>query len=635
MRPQDDQNRRSSCVSFFRWLLPLLGLCFVSNFVWERKLLQSNDFNDAVALRTTSSKNENEIKESSSASASSFICEALLQQSTDSWWTRHSRDIHQASRLPDDVDYLRHDFTAELLALVSPRLSNAIHTTPRDYSIVRRILRKVEARYHYLTQNVLKEGDEPPPPIHIVVMGGSVTLGVRCKTGIPGHGDKDFRYCAWPHRLEALLNQLFGFPMVEVTNEAVGMTNSNIGNILLKYNLLPSLQTADIIIHAYSTNDFFYGEDAFQSLQDFVRQVMKPPEVCLHQDPEQLRPTPLLLQINDIVTPLHMGILARTRYSQIVQVLASYYGFTSLNYAAMVNDWGFGDPKETWFTIDEFPQGSYHFAYSSDIHPGQGMHVTTSWMVAYTLLHLTNHYCTWKDWWRNDDETNDHFWLQKSNVRDYDESMLSSILPLYHNGTDESTEGKKPRPSPLGLPPPLDDKLTPNTLSFQWKNASRASRIKRNRPCSRARRTCPFQWINGHDQTKDESWIRENIVSKIKGAWTLGDVADVRKAGLTPTSGQLGDAMTFPLQEDIQEVIVFYLKSYGEYWEKSQASIDILLKDGTTLASATLQGFHARQTSEMYVEELDISNATSSQLQLSATLISGKNFKIMGLVQCY
>jgi hypothetical protein len=292
MRAQDDQNRKSSCVSFFRCLLPLLVLCFVSNFVWERKLLQSNDFNDAVALRTTSSKNENEIK--ASASASSFICEALIQQSTDSWWTRHYI-IHQASRLPDDVDYLRHDFTAELLALVSPRLSNAIHTTPRDYSIVRRILRKVEARYRYLTQNVLKEGDEPPPPIRIVVMGGSVTLGVRCKTGIPGHGDKDFRYCAWPHRLEVLLNQLFGVPMVEVTNEAVGMTNSNIGNILLKYDLLPSLQTADIIIHAYSTNDFFYGEDAFQSLQDFVRQVMKPPEVCLHQDPEQLRPTSLLL----------------------------------------------------------------------------------------------------------------------------------------------------------------------------------------------------------------------------------------------------------------------------------------------------------------------------------------------------
>jgi hypothetical protein len=101
---------------------------------------------------------------------------------------------------------------------------------------------------------------------------------------------------------------------------------------------------------------------------------------------------------------------------------------------------GFGDPKETWFKIDEFRQSSYNFAYSSDICPGQGMHIMTSWMVAYTLLDLTNHY-----WWRNDDKIDDHFWRQKQkrNVRDYDESMLSSLCPLCHNGRDESTAGKK------------------------------------------------------------------------------------------------------------------------------------------------------------------------------------------------
>ena len=58
-----------------------------------------------------------------------------------------------------------------------------------------------------------------PPPIRITVMGGSVTLGIQCKTGIPGHvyHDSTTKYCAWPHRLESFINDFFGVgQLVEV-----------------------------------------------------------------------------------------------------------------------------------------------------------------------------------------------------------------------------------------------------------------------------------------------------------------------------------------------------------------------------------------------------------------------------------
>jgi hypothetical protein len=55
----------------------------------------------------------------------------------------------------------------------------------------------------------------------------------------------------------------------------------------------------------------------------------------------------------------------------------------------MVQDWVFGDPKETWFSADEFTTGSYKY----ESHPGQGMRMSTAWMVAYNLLHLGVTYC--------------------------------------------------------------------------------------------------------------------------------------------------------------------------------------------------------------------------------------------------
>jgi hypothetical protein len=131
----------------------------------------------------------------------------------------------------------------------------------------------------------------------------------------------------------------------------------------------------------------------------------------------------------------------------------------------MVRDWVFGDSKETWFSADKFTPGSYKY----EIHPGQGMHMATAWMVACNLLHLGVTYCEWnelkldaaedEDGHGEDDEDEDdaRTMLGPTSMMEYDETALSKILPLFHNRTDKRTQGVKPRPPPRsGLPPPFN-----------------------------------------------------------------------------------------------------------------------------------------------------------------------------------
>ena len=485
------------------------------------------------------------------------LCQAMEGTSAIRFWMKHAKKIHRASRLPDDNDYQRHDVTAKVLAIIAPRLPNSVKTLVRDWKVVARLLQKGYQRYHYLStiatnmtlldqhhqhqqsagtngsSNVLPSPPPPPPPIRIAVMGGSVTLGVQCKTGIPGHGDKDYRYCAWPNRLQHLINQWFGgIEVVQVFNEAVGGTNSNIGTTMLRYQLISSVVQADIIIHAYSTNDVSQGNHTFSMLQNFVRQALEPTthHSCTRRHlyengyenqngMDELPPRfksfpPLLLHIHDVVTTLYERVIGEPSLSQVVETLANYYGFVSMSYTDMVRDWVYGDPKESWFSPNQFPKGS---TYVYDIHPGQVAHMTMSWMVAFNLLNLATTYCDMRDWWPTmegttsngpDEQTPSSTNLvstatshRTSRNRDgtvmmeYDQTILSESIPLRHNGTNERVEGVPPRPPPRGLPPPLKKDMVLMDLHTQWRQ--------------RAQQIHQIEQQNNHIGSGDVDHVRE------------------------------------------------------------------------------------------------------------------------------
>ena len=67
-----------------------------------------------------------------------------------------------------------------------------------------------------------------------------------------------FKDCAWPARLEHLLNSVIfdGEEIFEMSNEAMGGMSLDWGAFSLKYRLFPDKErTPDVVVSAFSAND--------------------------------------------------------------------------------------------------------------------------------------------------------------------------------------------------------------------------------------------------------------------------------------------------------------------------------------------------------------------------------------------
>jgi hypothetical protein len=104
-----------------------------------------------------------------------------VSPSAMSIWGVFARQIHQASRLPQDSGYVHQDLTAQLLQVVSPRLPNSVKTVVRgtEWELVDGVLHKASLRYDFLKSIQAGKASNStlgtPPPVQILVMGGSVT----------------------------------------------------------------------------------------------------------------------------------------------------------------------------------------------------------------------------------------------------------------------------------------------------------------------------------------------------------------------------------------------------------------------------------------------------------------------------
>jgi hypothetical protein len=300
----------------------------------------------------------------------------LAKESALSLWLDHTPLIHKSSQLlENDKRYDYHDFTAQLLEVVSPRLSRSVLNLPLDWTVVDRIMQKIDARYRFL-----KEGGEEAPPVKIVVMGGSILVGRNCRKL-----NKDLgisftlpnRQCTYAHRLQKFLDLVGGTTEVfHVTKIAMGGTNTAVGSQIFYYDLLPREgHNPDIVINAYATNDMHVltlleaqsgnqtlGQRVFEMTQEFVRDVMQE---------QPCRDKPLLIHMDDYLGNEQREILSTMELSQAAGALADYYGFSRISYANVVRDIVYGDTKEFWFSPEGWwPKGAE--GMEREIHPGMG-----------------------------------------------------------------------------------------------------------------------------------------------------------------------------------------------------------------------------------------------------------------------
>lgn len=613
-------------------------------------------------------------------------------------WSSQLARIHKASQLPNDRKYGLSDFTAELLHLISNRLPRAVKTVPHRWDAVERVLDVGYKRWKYLNEMSKRRKKLPkvedanaPRKVNILIMGGSLLVGTNCRKIISDLGIPDInlpnRHCTWSNRLEKFLNQLFGpilgvykkssrdyesiWDLVQVTKTAMGGTNTQTGQVILEYDLLPAeARHPDIIINAYSTNDMHIltvldaaqgnvtlRDKVFDMTQEFVRQVLQrrsPP--CNGDDDVDDKENqgeggrrrrrhavpPLLFHMDDYLGNEQREIWSTTELSQGVQVLANYYGFTSMSYADVVRDLVYADTHESWFS----PSGWYDATaspgskeskiMSREIHPGMGMHISATWVTVYTMLHLVTTFCSLE--WSQTGNSTLAPWQDDTQPLSYDRRL--ALPPLEGRFT---VPGKPQRPPRDLLPPPLDKHLSLENITELWRQQSLPSQdmawSSASSSCDKQRAVrCPFSWVSSlNQQQKNVTYVREYFGQRMASneGWNL--ITDHGKLGYVPVGGR-NSSLTLEfldLTQPIRTVTLFIMKSYGPRWAGSRLNVAVVQGE-TKLLTHTLEGFHDKHTSETYAESLQLERTILplKPFRLLMELVDGETFKLMGVAVC-
>lgn len=609
------------------------------------------------------------------------ICRSIMPHTVPTamdLWNQNILKILSASRIPQDIKFKYHDFTTQLLQIISPRLPRSVKTTPFDWRPVENALTVAWKRYQYL-QLPKKERDsipihEKPRPLKVLIMGGSLLVGTNCRilnTELNFQFRMPKRDCNWSSRLGHFLNRFFlGDPggekdvdekLIELEKVAMGGTNTATGSVIWQYDLIPeNARNPDVVINAYSTNDMHIltvieaqssnttlRDKTFEMIQKFVRQVLGTKQCSSSGD--ELIP-PLLLHMDDYLGNEQRKIWETTELSQGAQVLANYYGFVSVSYADVIREFVYGDTYESWFSSEWWVKDKKKpLAFERQIHPGMGMHISSIWVTAYNLLHLASSYCSMP--------TDVIHHLSNNNITEYKAGLLGlPDLELYV----KQAKGK-PKPQPKGLPPELTKDLLLEDVTSLWKNSdvndggngnenqsnSATSSCKLDQSSSTARVKCPFSWVSGLSlQQNDEDWVNEYFKkqSSTWEGWKLSK--DGGKLGFIPSSGAATEnarmVLEFSYSQKIQSITLFFMKSYGTKWKNSELEVRILSssstdqQDGMLLEKRNLLGTHAKNTSEMYTEEIVLGKPVDAgeKILLEAKLVGGTTFKLMGLAVC-
>jgi len=605
-------------------------------------------------------------------------------------WVDHLPQILAASQLvAHDPRYELEPLTATVLNRITRRLEQSVKALPRiemdsssdSENRMGRLVAKFERRWAYLRRQQQQQqqpntgdGDDDapiPPPVTITVLGGSVTAGVNCVTGI---SRLHLERCAWPSRLQQFLDNLMGLAdVVRVRTLAAGGTNSATGQAVLEYDLVPDLEngsaTTDILINAYATNDMHVltmqeaadegrsvRDKVFAMAQDFVRTALQNQNCISPQQQDYSTAAPILYWLDDYLGNEQRSILQTQELAQSVHVLANYYGFGFVSYADAVRDWVYGDTAESMFS----PKGWWELrgqkgnttTMQREIHPGQAMHMSVAWMMAYNLLRAASQYCT----------------LERATEQS--SSILETARQRRLDDISESVRRETPQPPrsrPAGLPPPLLANLTLDVVTQEWRAAN-------NSKCTTAAATggkrCPLSWVSAmpwREKRQIQKLFHPVVVVEPQPGWHIHD--DTRrqnKFGWSPVNGVIGEAVTFQFNREdyaadrLQSVTLFFLKSYGEKWENSTATVSVerrVVQVGTSEEEGEwisalevpheLTGTHDKQTSETYTETVPFlpppavdnggderTKSTITDVRVTLTLTGGKTFKLTGIAVC-
>ncbi|KAL3805692.1 hypothetical protein HJC23_005936 [Cyclotella cryptica] len=319
------------------------------------------------------------------------------------FWSSHLASVLEASRHADDLSFAHKNWTLTLLKSLSPytlvdSLSSGKSTTTKDFEhilgiIVRRLLGLMHAKEGAAEASFVGTKTSMPPPLRIAVFGGPTVAGQGCQRGRGiSRGQSSMSanpaFCAFPYRLEQFLNRMLLPPLalkhildngigsntnirvVEVINLGEEGTYSDYSEAIARNRMYPPEMSPDLIIHAYSIDDYGTGlseiEPFYAAVHNSFKSELK--DGCIKEDQ---KPPPIILR-------------ALLESDEATGAQSADYIMTSILGEA-VDDVEEGEAQ--------LPTGESGGVMNTGGAFGMAGHVATSWALAFDLAHAALKIC--------------------------------------------------------------------------------------------------------------------------------------------------------------------------------------------------------------------------------------------------
>jgi hypothetical protein len=513
------------------------------------------------------------------------------------------------TKMKRDYQMVHNEFIPANLrkSIIHPMRTNEMQT----------LLRIIELRLADPTNN---------PPLEIAVFGPSVVEGYASKFNNWWIQDHNYNRrgvhtsCAWPARLEGMLNDVVfrGKKVVRVTNLGGGGTSSTGGALALEYRLFTDTNPIpDIVIHSYGNTDTsFVGGDtaALRIMQEFVLAAKKVrcnedglPYVILYDD---------FLGFTDGPHDLHFTMKNLRTVSQV----ADWYDVMAASYASafrhtIMSGEGFdGTVAPNQEDILTNPAWDLPMlGWALEVHPAMLYHSTAPWVIAFNLLDSMVHFC-----------------------QEY--STMLHYQPSYQKLSVDQIPAVVPKILLKDLP----TKWKANIAAYE--EMCKHAPVEGASPCSRN------SWlVNKAGRTRTPAHMQKALSSMSMDSVQNWSTEGNRAGDGRPRIGWVATAAnaTFTItvkdtdHDGIMSMSIVAMKSYGRKWEKSRLRVRVWDqgKAGqgpqSQILDVEIEGVHDLPISVYFDHKFYLGTGgilKGNWVKAQFDLIGGTTFKIQGLL---
>jgi hypothetical protein len=254
------------------------------------------------------------------------------------------------------------------------------------------------------------------PPLHIMVLGGSIVLGngaglYRNRNGSNVVIKANNTLARWSTQFEQLVNRLLfasstsstsdQIMMIQVTNMANGGMTTGISSIPLKYQIFPKgVRAPDLIIASFGYNDIHMmlaqhqnpvlakmtlaQQEVYlmQETQRFVRAALQANGICTDEPPA-------VLLVDDSFLIPQANIRTNLLHSRVVAEVAAWYNVGAVSWTKTMMHRSYSSPKLSNLSRDGPDDILYWPLWGGNVrtsHPNILFHVGIAWLLFYQFV---------------------------------------------------------------------------------------------------------------------------------------------------------------------------------------------------------------------------------------------------------